>query len=149
MPDFRLRKMMLFSETIHHENGPPPATPRRRAAIVAVVANPFAGTWQEDLQSAMDDLKPLGLQMTDELISALGGADGIDGYGKAALAGAGALTGYVVGRRGPAALAVHGRAAPVSDGSATSGFQAAQQGFTGFPGCIEADFCNQILIGKR
>ena len=77
MPDFRLRKMMLFSETIHHENGPPPATPRRRAAIVAVVANPFAGTWQEDLQSAMDDLKPLGLQMTDELISALGGADGI------------------------------------------------------------------------
>ena len=89
MPDFRLRKMMLFSETIHHENGPPPATPRRRAAVVAVVANPFAGTWQEDLQSAMDDLKPLGLQMTDELITALGGADGIDGYGKAALAGEG------------------------------------------------------------
>ena len=43
----------------------------------------------KDLQSAMDDLKPLGLQMTDELISALGGADGIDGYGKAALAGEG------------------------------------------------------------
>ena len=89
MPDFRLRKMMLFSETIHHENGPPPAAPRRRAAILAVVANPFAGTWQEDLQSAMDDLKPLGLQMTDELITALGGVDGIDGYGKAALAGEG------------------------------------------------------------
>ena len=81
MPDFRLRKMMLFSETIHHENGPPPPTPRRRA-IVAVVANPFAGTWQEDLRSAMDDLKPLGLQMTDELISALGGSEGIDGYGR-------------------------------------------------------------------
>jgi len=30
----------------------------------------------------------------------------------AALAGAGALAGYAVGRRGPAALAVHGRAAP-------------------------------------
>lgn len=89
MPDFQIRKMMLFSETTHHENGPPPVTPRRRAAIVAVVANPFAGTWQEDLQSAMDDLRPLGLQMTDELISALGGVDGIDGYGKAALAGEG------------------------------------------------------------
>ena len=37
----------------------------------------------------MDDLKPLGLQMTDELISALGGSEGIDGYGKAALAGEG------------------------------------------------------------
>ena len=31
MPEFRLRKTMLFSETIHHENGPPPAQPRRRA----------------------------------------------------------------------------------------------------------------------
>ncbi len=37
----------------------------------------------------MDDLKPLGQQMTDELITALGGAEGIDGYGKAALAGEG------------------------------------------------------------
>ena len=89
MPEFRLRKMMLFSETIHHENGPPPEQPRRRAAIVAIVANPFAGVWQEDLQSAMDDLKPLGLQMTDELIEALGGIEGIDGYGKAALVGEG------------------------------------------------------------
>ena len=76
MPHFRLRKMMLFSETIHHENGPPPAKPRRRAAIVAIVANPFAGVWQEDLQSAMDDLKPLGLQMTDELIEAAQAANG-------------------------------------------------------------------------
>ncbi len=89
MPDFTLRKMMTFIETIHHENGPVGDQPRCRAAIVAVVANPFAGIWQEDLQSAMDDLKPLGIQMTDSLIDALGGIGGIDGYGKAALAGEG------------------------------------------------------------
>ena len=89
MPDFTLRKMMTFIETIHHENGPVGDKPRCRAAIVAIVANPFAGVWQEDLQSAMDDLKPLGLQMTDALIDALGGIGGIDGYGKAALAGEG------------------------------------------------------------
>ena len=89
MPDFTLRKMMTFIETIHHENGPVGDQPRCRAAIVAIVANPFAGVWQEDLQSAMDDLKPLGLQMTDALIDALGGIEGIDGYGKAALAGEG------------------------------------------------------------
>lgn len=87
MPDFILRKMMTFIETIHHENGPVGDQPRCRVAIVAIVANPFAGVWQEDLQSAMDDLKPLGLQMTDTLIDALGGIEGIDGYGKAALAG--------------------------------------------------------------
>ena len=89
MPDFTLRKMMTFVETIHHENGPVVDQPRCRAAIVAIVANPFAEVWQEDLQFAMDDLKPLGLQMTDVLIDALGGTGGIDGFGKAALAGEG------------------------------------------------------------
>lgn len=87
MPDFPLRKTMIFVEDIHHEGGPAPALPRRRAAIVAVVKNPFAGRYVEDLQSAMDDLKPLGLMMTDRLIEAMGGIEGIDGYGKAGLAG--------------------------------------------------------------
>lgn len=89
MPDFPLRKTMIFIEDIHHEGGPAPALPRRRAAIVAVVKNPFAGGYTEDLQSAMDDLKPLGLMMTDRLIEAMGGIEGIDGYGKAGLAGEG------------------------------------------------------------
>ena len=87
MPDFALRKTMLFIEETLHEGGPAPDQPRRRAAIVAIVNNPFAGGYTDDLQSAMDDLKPLGLMMTDRLIDALGGADGIDGYGKAGLAG--------------------------------------------------------------
>jgi len=87
MPEFTLRKTMLFIEEIHHEGGPVPAQPRQRAAIVAIVRNPFAGGYVEDLQSAMDDLKPLGLMMTDRLIEAMGGIEGIDGYGKAGLAG--------------------------------------------------------------
>ena len=87
MPDFKLRKTLVFIEDIHHENGPAPTEPRSRAAIIALVNNPFAGTYAEDLQSAMDDLKPLGAMMTDRLIDALGGLDGIDGYGKAAVAG--------------------------------------------------------------
>ena len=37
----------------------------------------------------MDDLKPLGLTMTDMLIDTMGGSAGIDGYGKAAMAGEG------------------------------------------------------------
>ncbi len=89
MPDFPLRKTMIFIEDILHEGGPAPAVPRRRGAIVAVVKNPFAGRYVEDLAPAMDDLKPLGLMMTDRLIEAMGGRDGIDGYGKAALCGEG------------------------------------------------------------
>lgn len=87
MPEFTLRKTLTFVEEIHHEHGPAPLEPRLRGAIIALVKNPFAGSYVDDLQSAMDDLKPLGLMMTDRLIEALGGLDGIDGYGKAALAG--------------------------------------------------------------
>lgn len=89
MPDFPIRKTMIFIEDIRHEGGPPAATPRRRGAILAVVANPFAGTYAPDLIGAMDDLKSLGLEMTDRLIAAMGGADGIDAYGKGAIVGEG------------------------------------------------------------
>lgn len=89
MPDFPIRKTMIFVEDIHHDGGPVAKLPRRRAAIVAVVANPYAGRYVEDLAPGMEALKPLGLMMTDRLIGAMGGLDGIDGYGKAALSGEG------------------------------------------------------------
>jgi hypothetical protein len=88
MYDFALRKTLILLEDIIHEGGPPPATPHQRAAIVAVVKNPFAGRHEPDLQPAMEALKPLGLMLTDRLIAALGGRDGIDGYGKGAIVGA-------------------------------------------------------------
>ncbi|GIX12959.1 MAG: hypothetical protein KatS3mg118_0918 [Paracoccaceae bacterium] len=87
MPEFRLRKTAIVIEEILHEGGPPPGRPRLRGAILAVVSNPFAGRYHPELQSAMEDLKPLGLMMTDRLIDALGGREGIDAYGKAGLAG--------------------------------------------------------------
>lgn len=89
MPDFTLRKTMIMLEDIHHEYGPAPATPRQRGAVLAVVKNPFVDVHEPDLQSAMDSLKPLGLMMTDKLIAAMGGIEGIDGYGKAGLCGEG------------------------------------------------------------
>ncbi len=51
--------------------------------------NPFAGRYVEELQPAMDDLKPLGLMLSDRLIEVLGGdPQPIDGYGKGAIVGA-------------------------------------------------------------
>lgn len=88
-PEFPLRKTLLLVEDIVHDGGPAPATPRRRGAIAAVCANPFAGGHYPDLQPGMDALKPLGLHLTDRLIAALGGRDGIDSYGKGALVGEG------------------------------------------------------------
>jgi hypothetical protein len=88
MPEFPIRKVAVLSEEIFHEGGPVADVPRRRAAAMAVVRNPFAGRYVEDLQSAMDDLKPLGLLLADRLIAALGGdVKQIDGYGKGAIVG--------------------------------------------------------------
>lgn len=88
MSDFRLRKLTLQLDEIHHDGGPDADHPRQRAAILALVANPFAGRFIPDLQPAMEVLKPLGLMMSSRLIAALGGREGIDAYGKGALVGA-------------------------------------------------------------
>jgi len=88
MPEFPIRKITVLTEEIFHEGGPAAKEPRRRAAALAVVKNPFAGRYAEELQSAMEDLKPLGLELTDRLIAALGGdISKIDGYGKGAIVG--------------------------------------------------------------
>lgn len=89
MPEIAVRKYVTVVDEILHENGPPPARPQRRAAVLAVIANPFAGRYVEDIQHFMDDLKPLGLEMAKRLVAALGGDIGaIEGYGKGAIVGA-------------------------------------------------------------
>lgn len=87
MPDFPIRKLQMILEEVRHDGGPPPETPRRLGAILACVANPFAGRFEPDLQPAMEDLKPLGAEMSERLIDALGGKDAVDGYGKGAIVG--------------------------------------------------------------
>ncbi len=87
MARFRLRKMTVILDEIHHDGGPDADRPRQRGAVLAVVSNPFAGRYEAELQSAMEDLKPLGKAMAEKLIAALGGAEGIDAYGKGAIVG--------------------------------------------------------------
>ena len=87
MPEFIVRKMQLILEEVRHDGGPAAETPRRLGAILACVSNPFAGRYEPDLQPAMEDLKPLGAEMSERLIDALGGKPGIDGYGKGAIVG--------------------------------------------------------------
>ena len=88
MPAIRLRKMTVVVDEIHHDGGPDSAAPRLRGAVLGIDSNPFAGRFEPDLQPAMEDLKPLAVTMCERLIAALGGKDGIDGYGKGAIVGA-------------------------------------------------------------
>jgi amino acid synthesis protein len=89
MPEVAVRKTAMIVEDIFHEGGPRSRTPLRRAAALAVIRNPFAGVYVENIASFMDDLNPLGLEMAKSLVAALGGdAKAIEGYGKGAIVGA-------------------------------------------------------------
>lgn len=87
MSRLEIRKTMVVVEEIHHEGGPVAETPLLRGAALAVIRNPFAGRYEPEIQSFMDELRPLGLQLAHRLAEALGGADRIEGYGKASVVG--------------------------------------------------------------
>lgn len=88
MPEVKIRKIATVIEETFHEGGPRANEPQRRGAVIAVIANPFAGRYVEDIQPFMEDLKPLGLQMAQKLIDALGGDPAlIEGYGKGSIVG--------------------------------------------------------------
>ena len=89
MPDVKIRKFQVSVEDIFHEGGPVAAAPHRRGAVLAVIDNPYAGAYHENIQPFMDDLKPLGLLMARKLLAALGGdPKSVEGYGKGAIVGA-------------------------------------------------------------
>src|SRR5437763_13894396 len=88
MPEVVVRKKLTCVEEIFHEGGPVAVAPLRRAAALAVIRNPFAGSYVANIEGFMDDLKPLGLDMARALVAALGGTvKDIEGYGKGAIVG--------------------------------------------------------------
>jgi len=88
MPEVVVRKRVICVEEIFHEGGPIAKHPLRRVAALAVIRNPFAGSYVESIAGFMDDLKPLGLEMARQLVAALGGdAKVVEGYGKGAIVG--------------------------------------------------------------
>lgn len=88
MPEVAVRKRVVVVEEIFHEGGPAPQKPLRRAAAIAVIQNPFAGRYVQEIAGFMEDLNPLGVEMAKSLVAALGGdAKAIEGYGKGAIVG--------------------------------------------------------------
>src|SRR6185437_13620655 len=84
----RIRKLAVFLEETHEEGGRAVEPPTRRAAAVAVIENPFAGRYVEDLSELMDIGEELGGRLTEKAVAALGipGAR-VESYGKAAAVG--------------------------------------------------------------
>jgi Amino acid synthesis len=84
----KIRKIVTFAEETHAEMGKPVSPPTRRAAAVAVIENPFAGRYVEDLTELMEIGEELGALLTQRAVAALGipGASA-ESYGKAAAVG--------------------------------------------------------------
>ncbi|MBA4791922.1 MAG: amino acid synthesis family protein [Pseudomonadota bacterium] len=84
----KIRKIVTVLEETFTEMGRPVSPPARRAAAVAVIENPFAGRYEEDLSVLIAQGEELGGLLTERAVAALGieGADA-QGYGKAALVG--------------------------------------------------------------
>jgi hypothetical protein len=83
--EIQVRKLVTIVEEIHSEAGIAAARPLRRVATAAVVSNPYAGHYQEDLSALVEFSKELGRLLATRAVEALG--DAPESYGKAAIAG--------------------------------------------------------------
>jgi hypothetical protein len=84
----KIRKIVTIVEETRSEMDRPVDPPTRRAAAVAVIENPFAGRYQEDLSQLIDAGEELGGLLAEKAVAALGieGPDA-ESYGKAAAVG--------------------------------------------------------------
>jgi hypothetical protein len=84
-----IRRLLTRVEDIHHEFGPAAQRPQRRGAIAAVLTNPYAGRYVDDILPMMDALQPLGITMAQQLRAAMDvPVERIESYGKGAIVGA-------------------------------------------------------------
>jgi len=83
-----IRKIATFVEETRSEMGRAVDPPTRRAASVAVIENPYAGSYVEDLSELMSIGEELGELLTLRAVAALGiPANTVESYGKAAAVG--------------------------------------------------------------
>ena len=88
MVAIKIRKIQTSVEEVFHDGGPVAARPLRQGAVVAVIENPYAGRYVEDILPMMEALKPLGLEMSKRLVQAMGVTPAeIQGFGKGAIVG--------------------------------------------------------------
>lgn len=84
----RIRKIAVNIEETHQEMGKSISPATRKAVAVAVIENPFAGTYVEDLSDLMEIGAELGALLGRKCIEALGiSPSEAESYGKSAMVG--------------------------------------------------------------
>lgn len=83
-----IRKIVKIVEETRTEMGKPVNPPTRRAAAVAVIKNPFAGVYQENLEELINVGEELGAMLGKMALDALGiPPEKAESYGKAVIVG--------------------------------------------------------------
>ncbi len=84
----KIRKIIVQVDEIHQEMGRPVAPPARKALAMAVIENPYAGRYSENLDELIAIGEELGALLGEKCVQALGIAPGqAHSYGKAAIVG--------------------------------------------------------------
>jgi Amino acid synthesis len=84
----KIRKIVTFVEETRSEMGKTVEPATRRAAAAAVIENPSAGRYVEDLTELMEIGEELGALLTERAVAALGiPGPSVESYGKAAAVG--------------------------------------------------------------
>jgi hypothetical protein len=83
-----IRKLITRVEETHADAGVDLDAPTRKAVVAAVVTNPFAGSYTEDLTTLFDLGEELGKDLGDRAVAALGiTPEQVQSYGKAVMVG--------------------------------------------------------------
>ncbi|NND18742.1 MAG: amino acid synthesis family protein, partial [Silicimonas sp.] len=83
-----IRKLVVTVEETHREMGQTIDPPVRKAVAIAVIANPFAGRFEQDLTRLIETGSELGALLGRRAVAALGIApEAVESYGKAAMVG--------------------------------------------------------------
>ncbi len=83
-----IRKIITVLDETHSEAGQVVSPPARKAAAVAVIKNPYAGQYVDDLSLLMDYGEQLGAMLGERAVDALGiPKEKAENYGKGAIVG--------------------------------------------------------------
>ncbi|HPW35326.1 MAG: hypothetical protein A4E59_02859 [Syntrophorhabdus sp. PtaB.Bin027] len=82
-----IRKIVTVVEEIYEEGEKKLDKPIRKVAALAVIKNPYAGKYQEDLNALIDYSEELGKIISEKAVEALGKDVEVHSYGKAAIVG--------------------------------------------------------------
>lgn len=82
----KLRKLVTIVDETHQEQGRPVEPPLRRVAAAAVLENPLAGKYEEDLTLLVEEGERLGTLLASRAVDALGERP-VESFGKAGIVG--------------------------------------------------------------